>query len=58
MDLIDSLTTVKLVTSLGLDRIKNKPWHIRATNAITGEGLQPAIEWLTDQLRNINTNKS
>ncbi|XP_076655734.1 ADP ribosylation factor-like 6 isoform X2 [Halictus rubicundus] len=57
MDLPDSLTTVKLVAGLGLDRIQNKPWHIRATNAITGEGLQPGIEWLTDQIRDIYINK-
>ncbi|XP_063989860.1 ADP-ribosylation factor-like protein 6 isoform X2 [Diachasmimorpha longicaudata] len=56
MDLPDSLTTVKLVAGLGLDRIQNKPWHIRATNAVTGEGLQPAIEWLTDQIRDIYIN--
>ncbi|TGZ48530.1 ADP-ribosylation factor-like protein 6 [Temnothorax longispinosus] len=57
MDLPDSLTTVKLVAGLGLERIQNKPWHIRATNALTGEGLQPAIEWLTDQIRDIFINK-
>ncbi|XP_014300213.1 ADP-ribosylation factor-like protein 6 isoform X2 [Microplitis demolitor] len=57
MDLPDSLTTVKLVAALGLDRIHNKPWHIRATNAVTGEGLQSAIEWLTDQIRDIYINK-
>lgn len=57
MDLPDSLTTVKLVAGLGLDRIQNKPWHIRATNAITGEGLQLGIEWLTDQIRDIYINK-
>ncbi|KAG5330792.1 ARL6 protein, partial [Acromyrmex heyeri] len=57
MDLPDSLTTVKLVAGLGLERIQNKPWHIRATNALTGEGLQPAIEWLTDQIRDIYINK-
>ncbi|XP_015601576.1 ADP-ribosylation factor-like protein 6 [Cephus cinctus] len=57
MDLPDSLTTVKLASGLGLDRIQNKPWHIRATNAVTGEGLQPAIEWLTDQIRDIYINK-
>ncbi|KAG8034143.1 hypothetical protein G9C98_001227 [Cotesia typhae] len=56
MDLPDSLTSVKLVAALGLDRIHNKPWHIRATNAVTGDGLQAAIEWLTDQIRDIYIN--
>ncbi|XP_031781775.1 ADP-ribosylation factor-like protein 6 isoform X6 [Nasonia vitripennis] len=57
MDLPDSLTTVKLVSGLGLDKIQNKPWHVRTTNAITGEGLQAAIEWFTDQIRDIHINK-
>ncbi|XP_043271313.1 ADP-ribosylation factor-like protein 6 isoform X2 [Venturia canescens] len=57
MDLPDSLTTVKLVAGLGLDRIQNKPWHIKATNAVTGEGLQAAVEWLTDQIREIHVAK-
>lgn len=57
MDLPDSLTTVKLVAALGLDKIQNKAWHIRATNAVTGEGLQLAIEWLTDQIRDFYINK-
>ena len=57
MDLLNSLTTVKLVAGLGLERIQNKPWHIRATNAITGEGLQIAIEWLTEQIQDIYINK-
>ncbi|XP_011502721.1 PREDICTED: ADP-ribosylation factor-like protein 6 isoform X2 [Ceratosolen solmsi marchali] len=39
------------------DKIQNKPWHIQATNAITGDGLQTAIEWLTDQIRDIHINR-
>jgi ADP-ribosylation factor-like protein 6 len=54
MDLADSLPTVNLVACLGLNRIRNKPWHIRATNAITGEGLQMAFEWFTDQIRDVS----
>ncbi|XP_011502720.1 PREDICTED: ADP-ribosylation factor-like protein 6 isoform X1 [Ceratosolen solmsi marchali] len=57
IDLPNSLTTINLVTCLGLDKIQNKPWHIQATNAITGDGLQTAIEWLTDQIRDIHINR-
>ena len=32
---------------IGLERIHDKPWHICASNAVTGEGLQEGVEWLT-----------
>ncbi len=32
---------------LGLERILDKPWHICASNAVTGEGLPEGVEWLT-----------
>ena len=32
---------------------QGKPWHICASNALTGEGLTEGIEWLTDQLKDI-----
>ncbi|XP_039261042.1 ADP-ribosylation factor-like protein 6 [Styela clava] len=50
MDLQDSLSAVKCSQLLGLDHIKNKPWHICASNAKTGDGLQEGITWLSDQL--------
>ena len=30
-----------------MERIHDKPWHICASNAVTGEGLQEGVEWLT-----------
>lgn len=38
---------------VGLDKIMDKPWHISASNALTGEGLQEGVEWLTQQIREI-----
>ena len=29
----------------------DKPWHICASNAVTGEGLNEGIEWLTGQIK-------
>ena len=37
------------VTVSGLERLLDKPWHICASNATTGEGLQEGIEWLTGE---------
>ncbi|KAL1489378.1 hypothetical protein ABEB36_014287 [Hypothenemus hampei] len=55
MDCKDALSSVKIAAALGLDKIMDKPWHISASNALTGEGLQEGVEWLTQQIReNLN----
>lgn len=38
------------VTSLELDKITDHPWHIAQSNALTGEGLDDGITWLSNQL--------
>ena len=42
------ITLLKVSVS-GLERLLDKPWHICASNATTGEGLQEGIEWLTGE---------
>jgi len=37
---------------LGLDQLSGNPWHIQPSNAVTGEGLEDGIEWLSEQLVN------
>ena len=37
--------------SAGLERLLDKPWHICASNAVTGEGLHEGVEWLTGQIK-------
>lgn len=51
MDNADALTSVKIAAALGLEKIKDKPWHISSSNAITGEGLQDGVQWLVQQIR-------
>ena len=41
----------------GLERIMDKPWHICASNAVTGEGLHEGVEWLTAQIKDLMDNK-
>ncbi|RZC34322.1 Arf, Ras, G-alpha, SRPRB, and/or Miro domain containing protein [Asbolus verrucosus] len=53
MDCKDALSSVKIAAGLGLDKIMDKPWHIAASNALTGEGLQEGVEWLTQQIRDV-----
>ena len=50
MDLPTSLTPVECVQQLELDQITDKPWHIAASNALTGEGVDDGISWLGDQM--------
>lgn len=50
MDLPTALTPVECVNQLELDTITDKPWHIAASNAISGEGLEEGITWLSEQM--------
>ncbi|XP_042282440.1 ADP-ribosylation factor-like protein 6 isoform X1 [Thunnus albacares] len=50
MDLQDAMSTVKVSQMLSLENIKDKPWHICASNAIKGEGLQEGLDWLHEQI--------
>ncbi|KAM4730813.1 ADP-ribosylation factor-like protein 6 isoform 6-T6 [Anableps anableps] len=49
-DLRDALSSVKVSQMLCLENIKDKPWHICASNAIKGEGLQEGLDWMQDQI--------
>ncbi|CAM9276451.1 unnamed protein product [Phaeothamnion confervicola] len=50
MDLPGAMTPVQIMGALELERIKNKPWHIAASNAVTGEGIDAAMSWLAERL--------
>lgn len=49
-DLADALPPSELAQSLQLDSIRDRPWQIIATNALTGDGLDAATDWLADSL--------
>ena len=51
LDSNSAVSSVKCSNLMGLESIKNKPWHICASNAITGEGLCEGVDWLTDQIK-------
>jgi ADP-ribosylation factor-like protein 6 len=50
MDRPQAIPPVECVQLLELDKITNKPWHIAASNALTGEGLEEGIAWLGAQM--------
>eukprot|EP00296_Roombia_truncata_P001254 JP436997.1.p1 GENE.JP436997.1~~JP436997.1.p1 ORF type:complete len:182 (+),score=29.05 JP436997.1:57-602(+) len=51
MDLPSALTPADCVDSMNLSSIKDKPWNITASNAITGEGLEDGIQWITAHIK-------
>mmetsp|Transcript_26896 Transcript_26896/g.86398 ORF Transcript_26896/g.86398 Transcript_26896/m.86398 type:complete len:218 (+) Transcript_26896:399-1052(+) len=51
MDIPTSLSPVDTAQALKLDEIKDKPWQIVPSNALTGEGLDKGIEWLSDFIK-------
>ncbi|XP_068281034.1 ADP-ribosylation factor-like protein 6 isoform X1 [Nyctibius grandis] len=55
MDLRDAISSVKVSQLLSLENIKDKPWHICASDALKGEGLQEGVDWLQDQIRAMKT---
>ncbi|KAB0790523.1 hypothetical protein PPYR_00845 [Photinus pyralis] len=58
MDCKESLSSVKIAAGLGLDKIMDKPWNISASNALTGDGLNEGVEWLTQQIRDTIVNRN
>uniref|UniRef100_A0A672UJM4 ARF like GTPase 6 n=1 Tax=Strigops habroptila TaxID=2489341 RepID=A0A672UJM4_STRHB len=51
MDLRDAMSSVKVSQLLSLENIRDKPWHICASDALKGEGLQEGVDWLQDQIQ-------
>jgi len=49
-DLPDSLPPDRISEGLGLPAIKNRPWAIFKTSAITGTGLYDGLDWLATSL--------
>ncbi|XP_046903656.1 ADP-ribosylation factor-like protein 6 isoform X1 [Hypomesus transpacificus] len=55
MDLRDALSSVKVSQQLCLENIKDKPWHICASDAVKGEGIQEGVDWLQDHIKTMKT---
>jgi ADP-ribosylation factor-like protein 6 len=50
MDLEGAMEPVECMAGLGLQGIPDRPWHIQASNARTGAGLDAGIRWLTSHV--------
>ncbi|XP_036820490.1 ADP-ribosylation factor-like protein 6 isoform X4 [Oncorhynchus mykiss] len=54
-DLREAMSLVKVSQLLCLENIKDKPWHICASNAVKGEGLMEGVDWLQDHIKTMKT---
>ena len=50
MDLPSAMEPSDVMLNMGLEHITDKPWHIQASNALTGEGVGDGIAWMAEQL--------
>ena len=49
-DLEGAMPAAELAQGLQLDNIRDRPWQIVATNALTGDGLNTGTDWLLESL--------
>uniref|UniRef100_A0A7S1CCX3 ADP-ribosylation factor-like protein 6 n=1 Tax=Bicosoecida sp. CB-2014 TaxID=1486930 RepID=A0A7S1CCX3_9STRA len=50
MDKPSALTPAECMEELGLSALTDKAWHIAASCAVTGEGVEEGIEWLANHV--------
>eukprot|EP01116_Phalansterium_solitarium_P011114 TRINITY_DN2671_c0_g1_i2.p2 TRINITY_DN2671_c0_g1~~TRINITY_DN2671_c0_g1_i2.p2 ORF type:complete len:117 (+),score=16.45 TRINITY_DN2671_c0_g1_i2:431-781(+) len=50
MDIANAASKLEIAQTLELDNIADRAWHITESSAITGDGLDEGITWLTEQL--------
>jgi ADP-ribosylation factor protein 1 len=43
----------EITDKLGLHSLNNRTWYIQAASTITGDGLYEGIDWLSNQLKNV-----
>ncbi len=51
-DMETAMTIAEVHQALGLDALKNRIFQIFKTSAIKGDGLDEAMEWLSNALTN------
>lgn len=49
-DIVGALSVAEVHQALGLDALKNRTFQIFKTSAVKGEGLEEAMEWLSNML--------
>lgn len=52
-DMPGALTPKELIPLLGLDRMRDRRWHVQASVALKGDGLYEGLDWLSACLRSM-----
>eukprot|EP01013_Petalomonas_cantuscygni_P011522 TRINITY_DN2499_c0_g1_i2.p1 TRINITY_DN2499_c0_g1~~TRINITY_DN2499_c0_g1_i2.p1 ORF type:complete len:181 (+),score=28.22 TRINITY_DN2499_c0_g1_i2:202-744(+) len=50
-DMPNAMGPLEITERLGLTHLRNRVWHIAGTNAITGDGLCEALDWLCNAIK-------
>ncbi len=58
MDIAGSLTPVECMGLMELDKIVDKPWHIAASNGVSGDGIDDGFQWLAETIQKIGASSS
>ncbi|KAG2386895.1 hypothetical protein C9374_001930 [Naegleria lovaniensis] len=51
-DVKGAMSATEVSKALNLQAIKSHDWHIQACSALTGDGLMPGMDWLTERIQN------
>jgi signal recognition particle receptor subunit beta len=52
-DLPDAMSGGELTEAFEMDNLGGKPWHVQQCCAVTGQGLQEGLRWLSSNLKKI-----
>jgi signal recognition particle receptor subunit beta len=52
-DLPNAVSVSELTERLGLHRIRDRPWNVQATCAMSGDGLHEGMEWLSNAIKGV-----
>ena len=50
-DLVNAASEQEIAGHLKLERITDRPWHIQASSALTGMGVNDGINWLSEMVQ-------
>uniref|UniRef100_A0AAY4EIV5 ADP-ribosylation factor 3 n=1 Tax=Denticeps clupeoides TaxID=299321 RepID=A0AAY4EIV5_9TELE len=57
-DLPNAMNAAEITDKLGLHSLRHRNWYIQATCATSGDGLYEGLDWLANQLKNKNEERS
>ncbi|CAF1056218.1 unnamed protein product [Adineta steineri] len=52
-DIPNVMNTTEITEKLGLHSLSNRNWYVQATCATSGDGLHEGLDWLSNQLENV-----